>query len=113
MAKKVYADESLGYEITAVDAKKSQQVATDLKVTSYPTLMLFVSGHKVLYEGPRTNEAILNFIKSAKDSKPITAGSIAEIPSPSVVIYDPSETTSIKLLPVLFTRYPIYHIREG
>jgi hypothetical protein len=113
LAKKVYADESLGYEITAVDAKKSQQVATDLKVTSYPTLMLFVSGHKVLYEGPRTNEAILNFIKSAKDSKPITAGSIAEIPSPSVVIYDPSETTSIKLLPVLFTRYPIYHIREG
>lgn len=75
--------------------------------------MVYVSGHSVLYDGPRNHEAILNFIKTVKDSKPIPAGSIAEVPSPSVIIYDPAETTSVKFLPALFTRYPIYHIREG
>ncbi len=35
------------------------------------------------------------------------------MPSPAVVIYDPAETTSLKLLPALFARYPIYHLKEG
>lgn len=91
----------------------NKQTAADLRITSFPTFMVFVSGHSVLYDGPRTHESILTFIKTVKDSKPIPAGSVAEVPSPSVIIYDPAETTSIKFLPALFTRYPIYHIREG
>lgn len=113
IAKKVYGDSSLGYEMVALDIKKNKKVATDLQIVSFPSFKVYVNGQPVTYEGPRTDEAILNFIKSAKDSKPIPAGSIAEVPSPAVVIYDPAETTSLKLLPALFARYPIYHLKEG
>ncbi len=113
IAKKVYSDSSIGYEIVALDIKKNKKVASDLQIVSFPSFKVYISGQPVTYEGPRTDESILSFIESAKNSKPIPAGSIAEVPSPAVVIYDPAETTSLKLLPALFTRYPIYHLKEG
>jgi len=96
-----------------LDIKKNKKVSTELKIVSFPSFKVYISGSPVTYDGPRTEESILNFIKSAKDSKPILAGSIAEVPSPSVIVYDPAEVTELRLLPALFSRYPIYHIREG
>ena len=113
IAKNVYANKSLSYEMVALDIKKNKKVATELKIVSFPSFKVYISGQPVTYEGPRTEEAILNFVKTAKESKPILAGSIAEVPSPSVVIYDPAEVSSLKLLPALFARYPIYQLREG
>jgi hypothetical protein len=99
--------------MVALDIEKNKKVATDLQIVSFPSFKVYISGQPVTYEGPRTDESILNFIESAKKSKPIPVDSIAEVPSPAVVIYDPADTSSLKLLPALFARYPIYHLKEG
>jgi thioredoxin-like negative regulator of GroEL len=54
IAKKVYSESSLGYEIVALDIKKNKKVATDLQIVSFPTFKVYVSGQPVTYEGPRT-----------------------------------------------------------
>lgn len=113
IAKKFYDDNTLGVQIAALDIKKNKQVASDLRITSFPTFMVFVSGFPITFDAPRTYESIFEFVKNAKESKPIPAVALAEVPTPSVVIYDPAEASELRLLPALFSRYPIYHIREG
>ena len=54
IAKNVYANDSLGYEIVALDIKKNKKVATELKIVSFPSFRIYVSGQSVTYEGPRT-----------------------------------------------------------
>ena len=58
-------------------------------------------------------ESILRFIKRAKNNRPTVVESVSDIESPAVIIYDPAEITQLKFLPVLFSQYPIYHIRDG
>lgn len=77
IAKKVYANESLNYEIVALDIKKNKKVAAEVPITSFPTFMVFVNGHSVRFEGSRDYDSIITFIESVKTSKPLPAGSAA------------------------------------
>jgi hypothetical protein len=39
------------------------------------------------------------------------AGSIAEVPSPAVIVYDNAEVSVLNHLSAVFSRYPIYQIK--
>jgi hypothetical protein len=79
--------------VTALDLKKNKKIAAKYRITSYPLFRVYVDEQYVDYEGPRTSESLLKFVKMAEQNRPIAASSIAEVPSPSVIIYDPALET--------------------
>lgn len=69
-----------------------------------------MNGNELEYGGSRNTADILTFMNSAAKSKLLTAASIDEIPKPAVAVYGISSDSILHLLPVIFTKYPIYHI---
>lgn len=53
-------------KIVAVDAAESPKAADIAGISTLPTLKLFISGKEIgLYEGDRTTEDMMKFIKNA------------------------------------------------
>jgi hypothetical protein len=53
------------------------------------------------------------FMNFARNIDIIRINSIDEIKKPAVVILEDKEICSLKLLPALFGRHPIYHLKQG
>lgn len=104
-------EEGLDYVIAAVDLVTDKEIGDWVEVQGYPTLRFFINGKSIDYNGERNAEAVLNFINSAVKTKLLTAASVEEIPRPSVAVYGVAADSELQYLPLLFTRYPIYHIQ--
>lgn len=50
-------------------------------------------------------------MNKAADTKLLTAPSIINIPKPSIAIYGIAKDSPLQLLPLFYTRFPIYHIQ--
>ncbi|GAB6026333.1 Protein O-glucosyltransferase 2 [Chamberlinius hualienensis] len=59
-AEKLSAD---GITLAKVDATVNPKVAGKFDVSGYPTLMFFKNGHKYDYDGPRTSDGIVKWMK--------------------------------------------------
>ena len=101
------------YVIAAVDmSAHPDTIGKWVNIEGFPTLHLYVKGNKVAYNGPRSAEAIINFIGEAANSKINPIASIEEAVKPSVVIYNIKDDSPLHLLPSQFTRMPIYHLND-
>ena len=63
---KLKAESNLGVQLEEVDCSDSNNVpalAKEYNVGGFPTLILVNGGNKVTYEGERTAEALVSFIK--------------------------------------------------
>ena len=59
-------EEGLNIVIAAVDLVTEKAVSEWVEVGGYPTLRLFINGNEVDYNGARSGEDILSFIKKAQ-----------------------------------------------
>lgn len=99
-------EEGLNIVIAAVDLVTEKTVDEWVEVSGYPTLRLYLNGNEVEYSGARTGEDILQFIKKAQTT---TLSSLPEeIPNPSVIVRGVTNDSPLQLLPLLYTRFPIY-----
>lgn len=99
-------EEGLNIVIAAVDLVTEKTVDEWVEVSGYPTLRLYLNGNEVEYSGARTGEDILQFIKKAQTT---TLSSLPEeIPNPSVIVRGIANNSPLQLLPLLYTRFPIY-----
>ncbi len=97
--------------MAAIDLKRNKEMGYKLKVFDFPSLRLYLDGAFIDYEGKLNKTRILEFVTKVNSTKLIEVSSLDEVPSPAVVIYDSSEITALRLLPVVFTRYPIYLLK--
>ncbi len=106
-------EESLGFAVAAVDLVTESKVGEWVEVQGYPTLRLIVSGKSIDYQGERDSQAIIQFVTSAMKSKLLAAASRAEVAAPAALISGVSEDSDLHLLPLLFSRHPVYLLPGG
>ena len=74
-AKEVKKDKESGIKFGAVDCTKEQNLCSKYGVKGYPTLKVFVGGKGKDYQGPREADAMIDFLKMAKEMKGTRGGS--------------------------------------
>lgn len=109
LATKVKED-GLGFVIAAVDLVTEKEVSEWVEIQGYPTLRFFINGKAIDYSGEREADEILKFITQAVNTKLLSAASAEEVVTPAVTISGIAEDSELHLLPIIFTRHPIYLI---
>ena len=100
------------FVIAAVDMSVEDEVASWVNVNGYPTLRFYIDGSEIDYTGERDVESIISFMTKAKDHRLPTINTIEDIERPAVAVFGIDETSILNLLPLKFSRFPVYLVLE-